>query len=477
MSDRMRCRRWSASLIALGLILASARAEAQATTPEPAPAPTPPPAPEPPPTTDPATQQPAPAPISGATPLTSAPAPVPPAPAPSPPAAAPPTPPEPEPVHYPIVGPNRELRLSENVALRLGVQAQIWADSSQDPNREPDGGTGDHQNNFILRRGRILAGANLMKNMTLYVLLESSALGMATGTTQGNNKNFSPPQILDAWGEVKFHDAFMLEGGLMIVPVSRNHVMATTTYLSLDTGNTTAVTLGALQTSVLRDVGFQAKGQLFGDHFEYRLGVFSGIREAPHGTPQVEVGAQNSPRFSGYLQYNFLDPEKGYVFHGTYYGRKKVLGISSGFDLQKGSGLDPYYAVSGAAFTAIPLNGDAKAGGDEIASFVNYTYYDGQETARTLNGQNDLLIEAAYFNKASSLSVFGKFEGQFFGRDDTQVANRIWYGGGLKYHLYENYCNFTLAFNHSTFPNAPTSGDGAKNSTNQYTFAMQLYYF
>jgi len=451
MSDRTGCRRSSASLVALALILVPAGAAAQVPAPE-APA-----RPEPAPTgtelqpamPPPVAQQAAPATEQA---------------------------PAPEPVHYPMVGPNRELRLSENVALRLGVQAQVWADSSQSPNREPDGGTGDHQNNFFLRRGRILAGAQLMKNITLYVLLESSSLGMATGNPT-NNKNFSPPQILDAWGEVKFHDAFMLEGGLMIVPVSRNHVMATTTYLGLDTGNTTAVTLGALQTSVLRDVGFQAKGQLFDDHFEYRLGIFSGIRDAPTGTPQVEVGAQNAPRFSGYFQYNFLEPEKGYVFHGTYYGRKKVFGISSGVDLQKGIHLDPYYAVSGAAFTTIPLGGDAKAGGDEIGALVNYTYYDGQETARTLAGQNDILVEAAYFNKASSLSIFGKFEGQFFGQGDTKVGDRIWYGGGLKYHLYENYCNFTLAYNHSSFPNAPTSGEGAKNSTNQYTFAMQLYYF
>jgi len=427
----------------LALILASARVMAQS--------------PEPPPSA-------APAPASGPAPTE---------PSPKPEATAPEAPP---PVHYPVLEPNHEIRLSESVALRLGVQAQVWADSSQDSNRQADGQSGGYQNNFFLRRGRILAGAHLLKDVTIYVLLESGNLGRATGDA-ANAKNFTSPQFLEAWGEVKLHDAFLIEGGLMLVPISRNHVMGTTTYLSLDAGNTTAVTIGALQTATLRDVGLQAKGQLFGDRFEYRVGAFSGIREAPKTTPQAEVGAQNGPRFSGYFQYDFLDPEKGYIFQGTYYGRKKVLGISSGVDVQKGSNKDPYYAVSGAAFAAIPLNGDAKEGGDEIGALVNYTYYDGQETAPTVSGQNDLLTELAYFNKAVKMSVFGKFEGQFFGANATKVGNRLWYGGGLKYHLYENFCNFTLAYNRSEFPKAPTSGVGAKNSTNEFTFAMQIFYY
>src|SRR5262249_52419067 len=87
------------------------------------------------------------------------------------------------------------------------------------------------------------------------------------------------------------------------------------------------------------------------------------------------------------------------------------------------------------------------------------------------------LAEVGYFNKDTKLSVFGKFEMLRVTAEAFKPANRFWFGGGVKYHLFENYCNFTLAYNRQQFPDAPTSGAGAKNSTNQFTLAAQFFYY
>jgi hypothetical protein len=379
----------------------------------------------------------------------------------------------------PTIGPGREIKIGEHFALKLGLQAQVWGNVVQDPSAqmmvaEEDG----YQNNIYLRRARILTSVKPWDNIELFVLVEGSDLGKANaaGTAKGSNI-----AILDAFGEVKFHDAFIVTVGQQLVPVNRQTLQGTTTYLGLDIGNTSAASINALQTAVLRDVGLQIKGTVLNDRLEYRAGVFSGIRE-PATTEPMSPSAENLPRFTGFMQYNFLDPDKGYVFNGTYYGKKRILGLAAAADFQKGVDLDPYRAFSVAAFAAYPIFGaNPKTGADEIAALFQFVNYDGQETAPTLLKQNDFLAEVAYYNKATKLSFFGKFEGMFFA-DQEQIPgaesdrNVLWFGGGLKYHLLENLTNFTLAFQRMELPNAPMP-EGARTGANQFTFAAQVLYY
>lgn len=455
-------RTWTPSVIGIAVVLTAARVMAQPPVPAlpPSEEPVPAPAPSDPPA-DPA--------ATPATPEAAPPAPAAaqPNPAPAAPDAAPPT-------HYPVMGKAREIRLSDDFAIRLGVQAQVWADSTQDSNREADGSSGAYQHNFFVRRPRVLTGVQIRDRIRAFMLIEGPNLGRATGNP-ANPKNFDSIALLDAWAEVKVRNELTIAGGLMIVPLSRNGLQGTTTYLGLDVGNTSVAAFSALQQSLVRDTGFQLKGFLANDHLEYRVGVYSGIRE-PASMMPPEIGATNAPLFSAYVQYNAFDSEKEYVYNGTYYGKKKIVGVSSGVNYQKGTDVAAFYAVSAAAFASIPVNGASKTGGDEIAAVAQYLRYDGKETAPSVPKQNDFLVEAAYYHHASKISVFGKFETALLA-DAAKVASRRWYGGGLKYHVAENSCNFTFAYNRQEFPEAPTSGMGAKNSTNQFTFAMQVFYY
>jgi hypothetical protein len=389
----------------------------------------------------------------------------------------------------PTIGPGREIKIGDHFAIRMGLQAQVWANTVQDSSVSMMAGQEDgYQNNIYLRRARILAGVKPWDNIELFVLIEGSDLGKSVVAADGKVSKSASFNILDAYGEITLHPSFIVTVGNQLVPLTRNILQGTTTYLGLDIGNTSAATfapLNPLQTATLRDAGIQVKGQFF-DRLEYRLGVFSGIRENAVLTPaeQMSTSAENAPRFAGYLQYNFLDPDKGYVFNGTYYGKKRILGISAGGDYQKATDLKAYWATSAAAFAAIPIFGANPKGADEVAALAQFIHYDGQETAPVLAPQNDFLGELAYYNKATKLSVFGKFEARLLDEkatDPLKMGNIFWFGGGVKYHLIENLCNFTLAYNRMQLPDVKdivtTMPAESRTSTNQFTFAAQVLYY
>jgi len=192
---------------------------------------------------------------------------------------------------------------------------------------------------------------------------------------------------------------------------------------------------------------------------------------------------KNDPRLTLYAQYNFLDPEAGYVFNGQYFGRKKVLGVSAGIDYQKTGDENPYFATSATLFGAIPVHGaDAKNGDDEFGGQIEYLHFhNGRIPVAQLGKQDDLLVELGYYNKAAKLSVFGKYEGRFFNSDDFLVPgvkldaqNTALYGGGVKYFFAEAAANLTLQYNYTTFPNQPST---ARNSTSAIQLMAQVAYF
>src|SRR5262249_50075267 len=150
----------------------------------------------------------------------------------------------------------------------------------------------------------------------------------------------------------------------------------------------------------------------------------------------------------------------------------------AGFDLQAGDSpqKDLYSAITGTVYGSFPLAGEAqKEGGDEIAFEVMYQHYDGggaTGVAPALLKQDDLNVDAQYFNKDLSIAVFGKFEMQPFSDDANKAGNTLWFGGGLKYFVKENFCNFTLAYMRASRPDKPATA----NDTNEITMQAQFYY-
>jgi len=449
------------TLLAVAVVSLSANAFAQ--TPAPTP-PTQPAAGDPPPSASPPAGEPIPTP---------APAPVlTPAPAPAP-AAEPPK------TVFPTMA-GSMLRLNEIFSIRPGLLFQFWAQAAQDALPKANGDSGDFSKNLYMRRARVFLVGGIGKDLTWLILMENSNLGLATLNPDGTvNRNYQPFQIGDLFLDYKVNKYVSVQAGLMVIPYSRNILQSSSTYWPIDIGGVTATFINALQTDVLRDTGIQLKLNGLDNHFEVRTMVGQGIR-LPDGAGRGP--GKNDPRVSAFAQYNFFEPETGYVFNGQYFGRKKMAGLAVGMDYQKTGDANPYWMMSGTAFASIPLHGaDPKKGDDEIGGQVQFLHFhNGRIPTAALGRQNDLLAELGYYNRDAKFAVFGKFEGRFFDSDvliapgmSLDVNNTRLFGGGLKYYFAEAFANATLQYNFTQFPNQPST---ARNSTNVIQLQLQLSY-
>src|SRR5438874_2354042 len=279
------------------------------------------------------------------------------------PETAPAKPPSASPVPaFVSLGPSREVKLGENTWFRFGAQVQAWAREAQDRILQPGGGEGGYAFDFYCRRCRLFTTGSVVKDVYFNVLFEASNLGRADPVTGA--KSFLAPSILDAYGQVKFADAFWLSGGSILLPLTRNGTQPTTTYVSIDVANVSTSPTLQVNTNVIRDLGIQANGFFLANHLEYRVGVFQGSRQAavvtgtPPATTTVESASHNAPRFVGMLSYNFWDTETGYVNGGHYYGSKKVLGLMANFDYQVLRKDSPGFPAPGSA--TVPPAGTSK---------------------------------------------------------------------------------------------------------------------
>lgn len=404
--------------------------------------------------------------------------------------------PEPAPikpeVKTPTLGPTgREIKLADDTWFRFAVQVQAWAQAHQDRILQPDGSDGGYGLDLFCRRCRFFATGSVVKNVFFNFLFEAGNVGKADPVTGA--KTAPAPQVLDAYGQVKFADGFWLSAGSILMPFGRNATQPTTTYLSLDNANIDLTPVLQGNSFVLRDLGIQANGFFLDNHLEYRVGVFQGSRQASLTT---QSAGHNSPRLVTSLSYNLWDTETGYVNGGHYYGTKQIVGVMANWDYQSfrknappapGADKNAYMGMHGSVFVNYPLSGKNPKGGDEIAAVAEIGYYNGgfEQSAAgvTTNAgtypsvlkQLNFLGEAAYYNHAGRFSVFGKYEMRKV--DDGYIAavkaasNQTWISGGAKYYLAPaNMMYLTLQYERVINGDAPSTQQG---SVNNITFAWQ----
>jgi len=262
------------------------------------------------------------------------------------------------------------IRAGDDVNFTLGVLGQFQADTIDNP--APLSTT----SNLFIRRARVLFGGQVAKNVTFFVETDAPNLGRVLPS----GKNIQPSVIIqDAYATFKAVNEFSIDAGLMFVPFSRNSVQSAATLLPIDYGAYTFTQSAPTQSATGRDAGFQARGYLLGNHFEYRLGVFQGRRD---------VASANSFRWTGRAQYNVFDTETGFFYAGTYLGGKKILAVGAAFDRQS-----DYAAGSADAILDYPVASGV------VTAQIDYTRFDGGTTLPTLPKQDDVLVEAGFLIK------------------------------------------------------------------------------
>ncbi len=332
------------------------------------------------------------------------------------------------------------VKVNDNVNFRFGAQFQMWADELQ------DAVTRGYAQNLFMRRIRFLLTGQLAPNLTFFFQTDNPNLGKTPKTFNGTFI------VQDAWFEYKLSDALMFDGGEFLVPLSRDGLTSTISFLTLDVSPTSTVYNGPTQSNGLRDLGFQAKGYVADGRLEYRAALFQGVRDA---------AARNSFRHTGFLQYDFMEKERGYVYAGTGLGKRKVLALSGGYDGQR-----DYKSYSGTLYTFVPVMGT-----NEVAGSLAVNHYDGGNFLKTLPRQNDYFAQLGYYFAPLKLQPFAKYEDQKFGVTSVPSKDVRRYGAGVNYYVMGQNLKLTGQYLHVTPRNT------AIKSTNEFTIQVQAWYY
>jgi hypothetical protein len=334
---------------------------------------------------------------------------------------------------------------NEDVTFKFGIQGQLWADWTQD-----NTGAQNYQQNFYFRRARLIMGGDIGKNISFFFETDDPKLGI---TPKNLATGFIVQDLLLTFKPSSESKAFMLDGGLIFVPFSRNGLQSTLSYYTLDVSPISTVTNSVTQSSALRDLGFEGRGYLFKDKFQYRVGAFSGERDS---------NAHNSLRGAGYFQYDFFAPETGYLFTGTALGKQKILAVDAGFDKQS-----TYAGQSANIAAAIPVNN-----GDEVGGQFQFIHYNGKSKFLTIPNQKGYLLEADYYVHQVKVQPFFKYEAQTYADavNATKDVNRA--GFGANYYFRGQNLKWTMQYLRAI----PQNGSPLK-ATNEMTIQLQLMYW
>ncbi len=227
----------------------------------------------------------------------------------------------------------------------------------------------------FLRRTRVILSGALTDRVTIFVDTDIPNFGKGgnfSGSMYIQDAYIDVLLLKDAGPVNQLH----LAGGLILLPFSHNNRQSAATLNALDYHGADILFPAAAQ-KVWRDVGIEARGLLWNDHLDLRLGVFRGAHDSP-----IEGGSINpkdDPRVTGRAQYNVFDAEDAFFYGGTYLGAKKILSFGAGFDAMTG-----WRGFTLDAFLDYPLGPDL-----EVVAQANYFNYRHTEGSLLLASNGD----------------------------------------------------------------------------------------
>jgi hypothetical protein len=299
------------------------------------------------------------------------------------------------------------IKVNDEVNFRFGGLLQTQADWQE------DAATGDYATNLFLRRVRVLFGGNFTKQISFFLETDNPNLGKAVG----NTKSISSGLILqDAFVDYKPHKDVDLFAGLIIIPFCRNCMQSATNLFALEYWPYNCLQSAATTSVNGRDTGFMARGYLFDQRLELRLGAFQGLRQD---------NASSALRVAGRAQYSFGDPDVVQMFYaGTTFGAKNTIVAGAGFDHQEG------YTAWAADFTV-----DRRLGPGAVNFQTDVVHYDGGSFLKTLPEQTDLLVEGGYHFLGAKVSPFVQVSAQRFADEPFTANDQTRTVAGLAYYL------------------------------------------
>jgi hypothetical protein len=274
---------------------------------------------------------------------------------------------------------------------KIGVLGQAQLESIDDTVA-----SGDQQQNLFLRRVRLLFNYSLGDKLNVFVETDNPNLGKGDGAGGKNEVDMFIQDFAATWN---FSNEFKLDGGMLLTAQSYNHNQSAAALMAIDYGAATFAENTAMKGKVGRDYGLQARGYLANDKFEYRVGVFQGVRGR---RPTAAAGFQeNSFRFTGRAMFWIAGIQKGLFYRGTSLGKSKSMAIAASFDTQ-----EDYENFGADFYWDQPL-----AGGNGFTLQADYNDMDGDGFV-ALAAQKVTMVEAGFYHAATKLLPYVHYSSQ-----------------------------------------------------------------
>ena len=328
-----------------------------------------------------------------------------------------------------------------NSSIKFGILGQFQAESLTTTDGKAT------SKDLYLRRFRVLLGGNIMENLSFFAETDNPNLGKVGNSATGA-KGISDTYIQDAFMTYSVKDEFKVDAGMMLLPLSHNAGQSAASLLGIDYGPYSFLWSAPTESRVGRDYGIQARGYLSNNHFEYRLGVFQGVRG---------VNSTNPERIMARVVYYPFQAETGFFYAGSYLGEKKVLGIGMSMDHQ-----DDYTAYGTDIFLDYPL-----ANKDVVTAQVDFTHYDGGAFITAIPNQNVIFAEAGYYFQALKIAPFVQVN--YENMTSESLSDKHFMQAGLAYYIKGQTLNVKLGV-------GQFGGDNLKNQT-QILLRVQAFMF
>lgn len=262
---------------------------------------------------------------------------------------------------------------------------------------------------LYLRRFRLIASGNVGEKLSFFVDTDSPNLGKANPDGGKVEERIFFQDVILTYA---FRPEAQLDAGLLLVPLSHNSGQGASSLMAVDYGPFSFLASEPTGSRSGRDYGVQLRGYMFGEHFEYRAGVFQGNRG---------VHSTNPLRYFGRVVWYPFAAETSFFYTGTTHGAKKILAVGSGIDHQM-----DYTAAAVDIFYDQPLRN-----GDAVTLQGAFNRYDGGRTFAQLPPERVLFLEAGYFNRKSRLGPFLQLSERRF--RDISLDGQSTRIGGLAY--------------------------------------------
>jgi hypothetical protein len=264
------------------------------------------------------------------------------------------------------------------------VQPQLEIQTTAD-------GTGTAQNLF-LRRVRLIFGGKATDKLSFFIDTDSPNLGKDSSSGQKIAENVFLQDVIVTW---TFADELQIDAGMLLFPLSHNTGQSAASLLAIDYSPYSFLASDPTGSRGGRDYGVQARGYVWANHIEYRLGVLQG-----HADPNATAPFRYQARAVWYP----FEAETGFFYGGTNLGARRILALGAGFDHQ-----EHYSAGAVDAYLDQPLKG-----GNALTLQADYVHYDGGQTFTQLPEQDTWMAEAGLYHKRSRLGPWAQVSGRHF---------------------------------------------------------------